>query len=104
GPAVSYLYRLIESPEDRLVDVTVGCEAPFKLWVNGEFVGDGRDVCGWTLENKHFYSIPFRRGVNRMLFKIANPTGRAAFSLIYRIPGASWQQYEDFASVLVDLS
>lgn len=103
GPAVSYLYRLIESPEDRAVDVTVGCEGPFQLWINGVFVGEGQDVCGWTLENKHFYNIPFRRGINRILFKIANPTGRAGFSLIYRIPGTSWRQYEDFTSVLVDL-
>ena len=103
GPAVSYLYRLIESPEDREVDVTVGCEGPFQLWINGTFVGEGRDISGWTLENKHFYKIPFRKGVNRMLFKIFNPTGRAGFSLIYRIPGASWRQYEDFASILVDL-
>ena len=103
GPAVSYLYRLIESPEDRAVDVTVGCEGPFQLWINGEYVGESRDVCGWTLENKHFYQIPFHRGINRILFKIVNPTGRSGFSLIYRIPGARWQQYEDFTSILVDL-
>ncbi len=103
GPAVSYLYRLIESPENRLVDVTVGCEAPFKLWINGTFIGEGRDVCGWTLENKHFYNIPFSKGANRILFKLANPTGRAGFSLIFRIPGTSWRQYEDFTSLLVDL-
>ncbi len=103
GPAVSCLYRLIESPQERLVDVTVGCEAPFKLWINGTFIGEGRDVCGWTLENKHFYNIPFQKGINRILFKIANPTGHAAFSLIYRIPGASWRQYEDFTSILVDI-
>lgn len=102
GPAVSYLYRLIESPEDREVDVTVGCEGPFKLWINGAFIGENREACGWTLENKHFYRIPFKKGANRIVFKLCNPTGRAAFSLIYRIPGASWRQYEDFTSMIID--
>ena len=104
GPAVSYLYRCIASPCDREVDVTVGCEAPFRLWINGKLIGEGRDVCAWTLENRHFYSIPFKKGINRILFKLENPSGHAAFSLIYRIPGASWQQYGDFASVLIDPS
>ena len=101
GPAVSYLYRCIESPCDREVDVTVGCEAPFRLWINGVLIGEGNKVCAWTLENKHFYSIPFRKGSNRILLKLENPSGHAAFSLIYRIPGASWQQYGDFASILI---
>lgn len=101
GPAVSYLFRYLDSPEDREVDVTIGCENPFRLWVNGTFVG-GSDDCGcWTLENKHFYKIPFRAGRNTILLKLENKTGRAAFSIIYRIPGKSWIQYTDFTSKIV---
>ena len=40
--------------------------------------------------------------INRIVFKLCNPTGRAAFSLIFRIPGASWRQYEDFVSVIAE--
>ena len=101
GPAVSYLFRYLTSPEDREVDVTVGCEGPFRLWINGSLIGASHTVGAWTLENRHFYRIPFRKGQNRILLQIANLTGRAAFSLIYRIPGASWRQYEDFGSVLI---
>ncbi len=102
GPAVSYLYRLIESPEARPVDVTVGCEGPFRLWINGIYIGGGDDTAAWTLENKHFYNVPFKAGRNEILFKLCNQTGRAAFSLIYRIPGKAWQQYHDFTSVIVE--
>lgn len=101
GPAVSYLFRYIDSPENRPVDVTVGCEGPFKLWINGTFIGENRTVGCWTLENKHFYSIPFHKGRNTILFKLCNPSGKAAFSIIYRIPGKSWIQYTDFASEII---
>lgn len=101
GPAVSYLYRFIDSPDDREVDVTVGCEGPFKLWVNGQYLGGNDAPACWTLENKHFYNIKFKKGRNGILFKLCNQTGRAAFSIIYRIPGKAWQQYHDFSSEII---
>ena len=100
GPKTAYLLRYLSSPEDRLVDVTVGCTAPFRLWVNGTLIGENRDTVWWTLENRHFYKVPFRKGENQILLKLAQLSDSAKYSLIFRIPGGRWQQFSDFTSIV----
>ena len=99
GPHIDYLWRKLLSPEAREVEIAVGHTAPFKLWVNGKYVGGSDKTKWWTLENMHF-TVPFVKGENTIILKCAQQSDHAKFSLIYRVAGGHWRQYADFVSVL----
>lgn len=99
GAHVDYLVRKLVSPEERSLEIAVGHTAPFKLWLNGKLLGESKQTKWWTLENMHF-SATLARGENTLILKCAQQSDHAKYSIVWR--DASWRQYADFASVLLD--
>ena len=99
GAHVDYLVRTLVSPEERSLEIAVGHTAPFKLWLNGKLLGESKQTKWWTLENMHF-SATLARGENTLILKCAQQSDHAKYSIVWR--DASWRQYADFASVLLD--
>jgi len=101
GPHTDYLVRYFESPEERTLELAVGHTAPFKLWLNGEYIGGCENSAWWTCENKHF-TVTFRKGENIMILKCAQPSDSAKYSVIPRLLNGRWRQWEDFVSLVKD--
>lgn len=99
GPHTDYLIRYFESPEERTLELAVGHTAPFKLWLNGEYIGESDKCAWWTCENKHF-TVTFQKGENVMILKCAQPTDSAKYSVIPRLLNGRWRQWEDFISLV----
>lgn len=99
GAHVDYLVRTLVSPEERSLEIAVGHTAPFKLWLNGKLLGESKQTKWWTLENMHF-SATLAKGENTLILKCAQQSDHAKYSIVWR--DASWRQYADFASVLLD--
>lgn len=98
GPHTDYLVTTLVIPEDREVELAVGHTAPFKLWLNGEYVGMSDRCTWWTCENKHF-NVKLKKGDNRLIIKCAQQTDSAKYSIIPRIGGAIWgRQWSDVDS------
>jgi hypothetical protein len=104
GPHVGYLRRIVVSPEDRDVELTVGRTAPCKVWLNGKLVIDStagfpalQAGAWWTCENLRA-SVHFAKGENTLILKYAQTADTAKFSVMYRMPEGRMQQYEDMGS------
>jgi hypothetical protein len=76
---VYYLYRTLQSPDDRKTDLALGADDLFKVWVNNEVVleqrakrkpGDGPAKC----------SVHLRSGENKVLVKVVNHQGACRFT------------------------
>ncbi len=104
GPHVGYMRRVVTSPEDRTVELVIGRTAPCKLWVNGKLAADSgtvmpplRSGAWWTCENMHVM-VQLHQGENVLIFKYAQVTDTAKFSIMYRLPSGRMRQFEDFGS------
>lgn len=99
GAHVDYLLRRLYSPAERRIELAVGHSAPFKLWLNGEFIGGSDQTKWWTCENMHFSAL-LHEGENRLILKCAQQSDHAGYSLWFRIDGGRWRQYADLGSYL----
>ncbi len=89
-----YYVNVMGCPEDRTIELAVGHTAPFKLWVNGAFVGMSERSTWWTCENRHFL-VNLRKGENTVILKCAQLTHSARYSLIPRYENGCWLQWSD---------
>lgn len=69
GECCIYLARTAISPDDREVHIVIGNTDPFRLYVNGEHIGEARERMMWCPFN-HSYRVPFRAGRNTILLKL----------------------------------
>ncbi len=75
----NYLYRIIESAEPQVLQLSLGSDDGIKLWVNGrELLANrvGRNVASAGQEN---VAIPIAAGRNELLMKIVNGGGASGF-------------------------
>lgn len=99
GPHTDYLVRYLDSPEERTLELAVGHTAPFKLWINGTLIAEDKTTTWWTCENRHL-TVTFHKGENIIILKCSQQSDTAKYSLIPRINGGRWRQWEDFGSIL----
>ena len=88
GPHTDYLETTFVCPEDRTIELAVGHTAPFKLWVNGAFVGMSERSTWWTCENRHF-TVNLKKGDNKFIIKCAQLSHSARYSLIPRFENSA---------------
>lgn len=94
GPHTDYLMTTLICPEDRDIELALGHTAPFKLWINGELVGESRRTGWWTCENRHF-DVRLRRGENTLILKCAQQSHTARYSVMPRRVNSFWLQWCD---------
>ncbi len=99
GPHTDYLIQTLISPEERTVELAIGHTAPFKLWINGAYIGGSEKSAWWTLENMHF-TVTLKKGENTVILKCAQVAQDAGYSIIPRILNGGMRQWEDMATAL----
>ena len=97
GPCTVYLSQILIAPEKQTVCVQLGHSAPFKLFINGELIGE-RSCCDqWTSENAHFEKVVLKKGENRIVLRLTKVNADAKFSLIFSEGLTCSTHYYDFA-------
>lgn len=76
--AANYIFRVIESPEQQTLALSLGSDDAIKVWVNGKevlakLVGRGAAPDQETLQ------VPINKGRNELLIKIVNGIGPSGF-------------------------
>lgn len=76
--SANYMFRVIASPEDQSVSLSLGSDDAIKVWVNGKevlsrFVGRG------AAPGQESVQIPVQKGQNTILMKIVNSGGPSGF-------------------------
>lgn len=97
GSCVMYMVRELISDEEKTAVINIGYSAPYKLWVNGEYVA-GSDKCTWwTAENTHTDPVKLKKGKNLLVFKAARIGESGKFSIAF-CDGLFTNHHYDYAS------
>jgi len=104
GACCCYLARTIISPEERPVAIVVGNTDSFRIYLNGELIGEQDETAAWTPYNS-VYNATLRAGRNAVLLKLIRRSDGFRFTLGIRL-NAPRQPGHDFncCDWLVDLS
>lgn len=95
GPHTDYLIATFVFENDGPMEFAIGQTAPFKLWVNGKYIGGSDSSSWWTAENKHF-NVNVLRGENTIVLKCAQVSSDAEYSVIPRIVNSGMSHLENF--------
>ncbi len=79
--SANYLYRVIESPEDQAVSLSLGRDDAIKVWVNGEEVLS-KLTSGGVIAGQDNVSATLKKGRNEILMKIVNASGPSGFYFV----------------------
>lgn len=101
GVNVHYVGREIYSSEARTVQVSLGSDDGFALFVNGEQVAN-RELPRGVAKDQDQASFELRPGRNSLVLEITNTGGAAGF--YYRVMQAQERLGEDLVTALVDAS
>ncbi len=88
GPCVAYLVRDLYVPEDMTMCIQIGHSDKFKFWLNGILMAERSGTESWTPENVHRKSIAFKKGLNRIVLKLARTNGCSDFSMMFTVKGS----------------
>lgn len=99
GSCVVYMVRELFSDEERTAVINVGQSAPFRLWLNGEFVCGSDDCNWWIAENVHSEPVKIHKGRNVLVLKAAKVGENCKFSLIFN-DGLFTHQHYNYASLI----
>ncbi len=77
---VAYVACYVISPFDRKIQVRLGSDDDYKLWVNHEYIG-GETICRGAAPNSTIHVAELRKGVNLLLLKVVDRTNGHAFCL-----------------------
>jgi len=80
GAYCAYLARTIKVPETRWAYIVVGNSDGYKLYLNGELVGQADEQVVWTPFNRA-YRVKLREGENRMIVKLVKRSDELRFTL-----------------------
>lgn len=80
GPYCAYLARTLVSPEEREAFIVIGNNGPFRLYLNGEKVGEENENVYWAPFN-NAYRVRLRQGDNQLLLKLLKPGDELHFTL-----------------------
>ena len=97
-----YLLHRFLCPSSREVSLVVGSNGDFKLWLNGELVGEGKGRYIWN-PFMYWFKVNIKKGKNTVVIKYVKKTEKAKLSFdIYKrrkiLNYSSWQI--DLATIL----
>lgn len=103
GPYCAYLARTVVSPDERSVYLVVGNSDGYRLYLNGDLVGEADESVWWTPFNA-VYRVGLRRGANRLLLKLLKRGEDYRFTLGIRADtgGRHGHNGEDWTVDLLD--
>ena len=78
GNSATYLYRTIQSGAARELELSLGTDDSFKLWLNGKLITDKKIIRG-VAPDQDKVRVSLAKGQNKLLFKIANGGGGYGF-------------------------
>ncbi|MBT6660958.1 MAG: DUF1588 domain-containing protein [Verrucomicrobia bacterium] len=78
GNSATYLYRTIQSGTARELELSIGTDDSFKLWLNGKLITDKKITRG-VAPDQDKVRVSLVKGQNKLLFKIANGGGGYGF-------------------------
>lgn len=78
GNAANYIFRVIDSPQDQSISLSLGSDDAIKVWVNGKqvlakLIGRG------AAPGQEMVQVPIKKGRNELLMKIVNGGGPSGF-------------------------
>lgn len=80
GPCCIYLGRTIHCPEERDAYLQVGHCNDYRVWLNGQQIGEDRGPAWWTPTNG-IWPIRLQKGPNNLMVKLIRQNGPLEFSL-----------------------
>lgn len=102
GPCCLYLVHDFYSPEDRHgVEMLVGNEGAFKLWLNGVTIGRSNESAMWMPYN-HSIKVGLKAGHNRMVIKLIRRNRASDFSYLLRSEQSGMRLFVDLATGIAD--
>ena len=81
--SVSYFYRVVSNTTPRYVDVRVGTDGGFQMWMNGEKVEEGKVLRG-TAKAPSTVRLALKSGANALLIKAHHGSGAEGF--VFHLP------------------
>jgi len=76
--AANYIFRVIESPEDQMISLSLGSDDAIAVWWNGKPVLS-KVVSRGAAAGQETVNVPVRKGRNELLMKIVNGGGPSGF-------------------------
>ncbi len=85
--AANYLYRVIQSPADQSILLSLGSDDAIKVWVNGKPVL-AKLIARTAAAGQETIQVPLQKGRNELLLKVVNDRGPSgfAFSIVPQQP------------------
>ena len=78
GNSATYLYRTIQSGTARELELSIGTDDSFKIWINDQLITDKKITRG-VAPDQDKVRVSLAKGGNKLLFKIANGGGGYGF-------------------------
>ncbi len=103
GPYCAYLARTVLSPDDRPVYVVVGNNDGYRLYLNGEKIGEADESVWWTPFN-NVHRARLQRGANHLLVKLLKRGDNLKFTLGFRADTGACGSGFNCEDWLVDLA
>jgi len=79
GSCANYLYREIIASQDGIVEVGLGTDDGYTLWLNGKKVAEHNVSRGVTVDEERL-KLKLKKGINGFLLKVHNKRGGHGFS------------------------
>ncbi len=80
GEYVVYLARTIVSPTEQRVHLGIGNTDSYRVWLNGELVGEADETVWWAPFNNVHQNVTLRRGENLVVVKLVKPRDDLRFT------------------------
>jgi len=103
GACVAYLARTIISPAEREVYLVVGNNDGYRLYLNGELVGEADEQVWWTPFN-NTHAVRLRAGENHLLVALVKRGDQLHWSLGVREAVRQGQNMNDWCTDLSDVN
>jgi hypothetical protein len=92
GPYCAYLWRVLDSPEEREVDIVIGNNDAYRLYLNGEKAAEVDESVWWAPFN-NVHRVHLKAGPNRLLLKLVKRGDELRFTFGLRAAGALHQGF-----------
>ncbi|MGC9520845.1 MAG: ADP-ribosylglycohydrolase family protein [Anaerolineae bacterium] len=102
GAYCCYLARTVTSPEAREAYIVVGNNDGFRLYLNGEVIGEEDECTMWAPFN-NVYRVTLKEGENHLLLKLLKRREGLRFTLGFRAATDEWRPNHNCEDWLVDL-
>ena len=103
GAYCCYLTRTVISPEAREAYIVVGNNDSFRLYLNGEMIGEEDECTMWAPFN-NVYRVQLKEGRNELLLKLVKHREGLHFTLGFRAATDAWRPHHNCEDWLVDLA